>query len=180
MIVDIDISPKYYNYFSEFPPIFVNNNVSHNKRNNPITQNAHKTQNGPNGPINKKRKLVSVYKVKKVLLISPLLHWYVNHELLITKICRYIPANPEYIYKNFGDWVANERRKGKAEKAFETKAECANLIYNLAYGSTILNKEKLQSTKICNETNFIKHIYNPFLKDFQEYGDTIDHLIISV
>ena len=70
--------------------------------------------------------------------------------------------------------MANKRRKGKTNKAFETKAECAKLIVNSAYESTILNKEKIQSTKICNETEFKKNIYNPFLKDFQEYGNTIE------
>ena len=75
----------------------------------------------------------------------------------MTKIWGYILANSKTIYKKFGDWVANERRKGKVGKAFETKAECAKLIGNSAYGSTILNKEKIQSTKICNETEFKTH-----------------------
>ena len=66
------------------------------------------------------------------------------------------------------------KKKRKADKAFETKAECAKLIGYSAYGSTILNNENIQSTKICNETEFKKYIYNPFLKDFQEYGDTIE------
>ena len=84
----------------------------------------------------------------------------------MTKFWGYIP-DPKSIYKNFGDWVANERRRGKADKAFETKAECAKLINNSAYGSTILNKEKIQSTKICNKTEFKKYIYNFFLKIFK-------------
>ena len=41
----------------------------------------------------------------------------------MTKILGYIPANPKNIYKTFGDWVANERRKEKANTAFNTKAE---------------------------------------------------------
>ena len=41
MIVDIEVQPKYYNYFSKFIPIFVNLNVSNNKPNGPITQNDH-------------------------------------------------------------------------------------------------------------------------------------------
>ena len=43
------------------------------------------------------------------------------------------------IIKNFGNWNANERRKEKADKAFNTKAECAKQIGNSAYKSTILN-----------------------------------------
>ena len=115
-----------------------------------------------------------MYKVEKIPVITPLLHWYLNHGVRMTKIWGYIPANPKSIYKNFDYWVANERRRGKADKAFEAKAESAKLIGNSAYENTILNKEKIQSTKICNETEFKKHIYNPFLKDFQEYGETIE------
>ena len=40
MIVDIEVPPEYYNYFSEFLPIFVNINVSHNKPKGPMTQNG--------------------------------------------------------------------------------------------------------------------------------------------
>ncbi|MCP6769574.1 hypothetical protein NL529_32480, partial [Klebsiella pneumoniae] len=82
------------------------------------------------------------------------------HGLIITKIYGYVPATPLAIFKDFGNWVANERRKGKAEKAFETKAECAKLIGNSAYGSTILNKEKILTTKICDEDKFKRYIYS--------------------
>ena len=65
-----------------------------------------------------------------------------------------------------GIWVANKRRKRKGDNAFKTKEKCAKLIGNSAYGSTILKKEKIQSTKICNETDFQKiyivHLYNIF------------------
>ena len=64
MIVDIEVPPKNYNYFSEYLPIFVNLNITRSK---------------PEGKPIKKRKLVSVYKAKKILLITPLLHWYLNH-----------------------------------------------------------------------------------------------------
>ena len=133
IIVDIEVPPELYNYFSEYPPIFVNLNI---------------TRNGAEGKPNKERKLVSVYKAEKIRHITLLLHWYLNHGLRITKIWGYIPANPLSIYKDFGDWVANEKKIGKAEKAFETKAECAKLIGNSAYNSTILNKEKLQTTNM--------------------------------
>ena len=79
-------------------------------------------------------------KLKTIPLITPLLHSYLNHGVRMTKIWRYILANALSIYKTFGDWVANERRKGKADKAFETKAECEKLISNSVYRSTILNK----------------------------------------
>ena len=33
----------------------------------------------------------------------------------------------------------------------------------------LLNKEKIFTTKICDEDTFKRNIYSPFLKDFQEY-----------
>ena len=80
IIVDIEVPPEYYYYFSEFPRIFVNLHVSVNGPNGIITQT------GPNGPIIKERKLVSVYQVEKIPLITPLLQWYLNLGLIITKI----------------------------------------------------------------------------------------------
>ena len=50
MIVDIEVPSEYYNYFSEYPPIFVNLNI---------------TRSGPKGKPIKERKLVSVYKAEK-------------------------------------------------------------------------------------------------------------------
>ena len=61
IIVDIEVPPKYSNYFSKFPPIFVNLNVNVNE------------PNSLNGPIKNERKLVSVYKFEKIPLITPLL-----------------------------------------------------------------------------------------------------------
>ena len=55
----------------------------------------------------------------------------------------------------------------------KTKAKYEKLSGNNAYENTILQKVKIQSTKICNETEFIKNEYNSFLKDLKKYGDTI-------
>ena len=149
--VDIEVPEEYYNYFSEFTPIFINTKIG------------------------KDIKLVGIYKAEKIILITPLIKWYLNHGLKITKIYGYIRATPRKIFKEFGEWVVNERRKGKIDKAYATKAECAKLIGNSAYGGTILNKEKLFSTMICDFKKFKRNIYSPFLRQFEEYNpDTFE------
>ena len=53
IIMDIEVPPEYYNYFSEYPPIVVNLNF---------------TRNGPEDKPIKERKLVSVYKTERTFL----------------------------------------------------------------------------------------------------------------
>ena len=68
------------------------------------------------------------------------------------------------------------KKNGKADNAFDTKAECAKLIGNSAYGSTILYNDKMKSNKICNETDLKKYIYNSVKQDFQKLGNIIELL----
>ena len=111
MIVDIEVPPEYYNYFSEYPTIIVNLNI---------------TRSVPEGKSIKERKLVSVYKAEKILLITPLLHWYLNHGVRLIKIQGYIPATPLAIYKGFGDWIEMREEMIKLMKLVKLKQNVKN------------------------------------------------------
>ena len=49
---------------------------------------------------------------KKILLISPLLKWYLEHGLVVTKIYQTIQFNPKRCFKRFADQVSDDRRSG--------------------------------------------------------------------
>ena len=105
MIVNIEVPAEYYNYFSEYPPIFVNHNITGSKPKD--LRSAEQTERSDvkscDGKPIKKRKLVSLYKAEKIPLKTPLLHRYLNHEVRLIKIWGYILATLLSIYKGFGD-----------------------------------------------------------------------------
>jgi hypothetical protein len=159
--VDIKVPTKLYNKFLEFSPIFINTEVPVN-----IEDDMENVRS--------ERKLIGSLSAKRICLITPLLKWYLSHGLRVTKMYGHIKANPVKIFKEFGEWVADERRTGKIDEAYSTKAECAKLIGNSAYGATIMNKEKFLETTICDEADFKRKMYTPYLKDFNVIGDVFE------
>ena len=79
-------------------------------------QNYH-TKN--NIPFNKGKKLIGSYFGKEILLYSPLLKWYLQHGLVITKFHCAIKYTPEYAFKEFSNEVSDARRAGDIDKAYE-------------------------------------------------------------
>jgi hypothetical protein len=127
-------------------------------------QNYH-TQN--NIPFNKGKKLIGSYFGKEILLYSPLLKWYLQHGLVITKFHCAIVYTPECAFKKFSDEVSDARRAGDIDKAYELIAETMKLFGNSAYGKCITNKERFVSTTYGNEDNISKKINSPHFKDLE-------------
>ena len=58
------------------------------------------------------RYLVGSMFATKILLITPLLKWYLEHGLKVTKVYQFIQFNPVNCFKKFADTVSNDRRAG--------------------------------------------------------------------
>ena len=78
-----------YNKFLEFPPIFRNCTLKDGSR-----------------------KLISCMSTKNILIYHPLLNWYLEHGLVVTKVHGMIHSKCCKIFKSFGELVSDERRKG--------------------------------------------------------------------
>ena len=63
-LVDISVPDNMYNTVSEFPPIFQNCTIK----------------------ADKSRKLISCMSANKILIYHPLLKWYREHGLIVTKV----------------------------------------------------------------------------------------------
>jgi hypothetical protein len=79
--VDIETLKHLWNKFAEMPPIFVNKEIdnyktgSYNKELIMHLGEKHKEE----------RKLISCFSAEKILLLTPLLKWYLSHGLVVTK-----------------------------------------------------------------------------------------------
>ena len=118
-------------------------------------------------PFNKGKKLIGSYFGKEILLYTPLLKWYLQQGLKITKFHCAIKYTPEKSFQQFADEVSDARRAGDVDTSKELIAETMKLFGNSAYGKTVTNKENFVSTSYGNEDNISKKINSPHFKDLE-------------
>lgn len=64
--------------------------------------------NSENKRTTKSKKLIGSYFGKQILLYTPLLKWYLQHGLIITKNYSFIKASPYNTFKEFADKVSTQ------------------------------------------------------------------------
>ncbi|CAB4017246.1 Hypothetical predicted protein [Paramuricea clavata] len=103
-----------------------------------------------------RRSLIGSMKGDKILLATPLLKWYLEHGLGVTRIYQVMEYTPKPCFKPFGDAVSDARRAGDADPSKAIIADTMKLVgnryndkdfnfvfyyYNCSsYGKTITNK----------------------------------------
>ena len=83
---------------------------------------------------------------KKILLYHPLLQWYIDHGLIVTKVHSMIHCKKYKCFKSFGELVSDERRKGDEDEDYKIIGDEIKNIGNSAYGRTSMNKDKHATT----------------------------------
>ena len=108
----IHVPDKLKEKISEMQPIFKNTVVSRNDIGEFMKAYAdkHKLLTQP------RKSLIGSYFGTEILLITTLLKWYLEHELVVTDIQQVIEFTPSTCFKNFGETVSNARRSGDADK----------------------------------------------------------------
>ena len=105
--VDIEVPEQLLDKFSEFSPLFILSEVPEDQI--PQHMRDYKINTGRK-KIKNNKKLLGVMKAEKILLYSPLLNWYLNHGLQVTKIHKYISYTPGRPFKWFPEDVSGARR----------------------------------------------------------------------
>ena len=75
-----------------------------------------------------RRSLIGSIKGEKVLLATPLLKWYLEHGLEVTKVHQVIKFTPEPCFKLFGDAVSDARRAGDMDLSKAIIADTVKLV----------------------------------------------------
>ena len=116
--------------FSEFCPLFVISEVPEEQ----IPQHMKDYQiNTGRKKIKNNKKLLGVMKSEKILLYSPLLKWYLNHGLQVTKVHRYISYTSSRPFKWFPEEVSSARRAADNDKNKKQLGDTAKLKGNSFY-----------------------------------------------
>ena len=87
--------------------------------------------------------LISSYFAERILLTTPLVKWYLDHGLEITKIYEFIEYAPEKTFEKFGLDVSNARRLGDSDLSKTILGNTWKLIGNSSYSASLLRKDKI-------------------------------------
>ena len=167
--VDIEVPEQLLDKFSEFCPLFVISEVP--KDQIPQHMQDYKINTGRK-KIKNNKKLLGVMKAEKILLYSPLLKWYLNHGLQVTKIHKYISYTPGRPFKWFPEEVSSARRAADNDKNKKQLGDTAKLKGNSFYGKMIENLEKHMNTKFTTNEKLIDEIFrSPFFEDLEEVSE---------
>ena len=134
--VDIEVPEQKRKRFSEFCPLFVISEVPEDQI--PQHMKDYKINTGRK-MIKNNKKLLGVMKTEKILIYSPLLKWYLNHGLQVTKIHRYISYTSGRPFKWFPEEVSSARREADNDKNKKQLGDTAKLKGNSFYGKMIEN-----------------------------------------
>ena len=100
------------------------------------------------------------------------MRWYVNNGLEITAVYRTIDYQPQKIFEWFVKEVADNRRKGDADKEKALLAEVFKLLGNSAYGKFIEGVERQKRTLYTRDEDEVdKHLRPAWFDDLEEIGD---------
>ena len=166
--VDIEVPKELWPEFEEFPPLFINCGVPDSA----VPQHMHDyLQQSGRKRFPEQKKLLGVMSAKKILLYAPLLAWYLNQGLKLTAVYRTIDYEPREIFSWFVNEVANNRRKGDADKDKALLAEVFKLLGNSAYGKFIEAVERHTNTiYTCDEEEVDKSLRSARFKTLEEIG----------
>ena len=169
--VDIEVPEQLRKRFSEFCPLFVISEVPEEQ----IPQHMKDYQiNTGRKKIKNNKKLLGVMKAEKILLYWPLLKWYLNHGLQVTKIHRYISYTSGTPFKWFPEEVSSARRAADNDKNKKQLGDTAKLKGNSFYGKMIENLEKHMTTKFTRDEKLIDKIFrSPFFEDLEEISNGV-------
>ena len=130
--VDIRVPDHLKEKFSVMCPIFKNTEISRDDIGDFMKANAeeHNIMTQP------RRSLIGSMKGDKILLATPLLKWYLEHGLEVTKVYQVVEFTPEPCFKPFGDAVSDARRAGDGDPRKAIIADTMKLVSGYAFLGT--------------------------------------------
>ena len=148
-IVEVDIEvpqhwPCYFKhstpfqYFREMSPLFCTTEIhfeaiGHHMQKHVVTYNLSKAS---------RQLLVGGMKGEQMLIATPLLRWYLNHGMTVTKIYQVVEFQSQRCFQDFVSEVSDARRLGDDAPDTAIIADTMRVIVNSGYGSLIMDKTR--------------------------------------
>jgi hypothetical protein len=159
---DIETPEHLKGYFEEMCPIFKNIEIDPSDK-NIIGEHMYEYNKSKGANAAKKsKKLIGSYFGHKILIYTPLLKWYLDHGMIITKTYSFIKASGYKAFKPFMETVSNARREGDSDPNKKTIAEMMKLIGNSAFGRSGMDKTKHKEVKYTTDSKSEDRLTNHY------------------
>ena len=154
--------------FSEMSPLFVVQEILDCSI--PEEMKIYKEKTGRK-TVKRARKSLGVMKVKKILLYTPLIEWYLKDGLRLTAVHQFIEYEPGMPFSWFPEEVTNARRKADKDPLKKQLGGVGKLKGNSFYVKMIEDLARHKSTKFTLEERSVgKALRSPFFKNLEEIG----------
>jgi len=151
---DIETPEHLKDYFSEMTPIFKNTEIEPTEE---IIGKHMYDYNQTRGKNMSKasRKLIGSYFGKQILIYTPLLKWYLEHGMVITKTYSFIKANAHKAFKPFMEAMSQARRDGNADESKKMVGTMMKLVGNSAFGRSGMDMSKHKEVEFMSDDKSI-------------------------
>ncbi|GMF14286.1 unnamed protein product [Phytophthora lilii] len=153
---DIETTEHLKDYFSEMCPIFKNVEIDPTEEVIGKHMFDYNQSRGKN-MAKKSRKLIGSYFGKQILIYTPLLKWYLQHGMVITKTYSFIKANSHRPFESFMNQVSDARRGGDVDDSKTMIGDMMKLVGNAAFGRSGMDMSKHKEVEFLSKA---KTIYN--------------------
>ena len=170
--VDLYVPDHLKPKFQEMTPIFKNVDISIDNIGEHMKRFAEENECMPRP----RRALIGSYRGDKILLATPLLQFYLEQGLVVTKVHQAVQWCSKPCFRGFGDFVSNARRDGD-QGGSTVVAETAKTVGNAGYGRFIMDVSRHENinyeedeSKVCRAINSL------FFRDLQEISEGVYEL----
>lgn len=132
VLCDIEVPDSLKDYFSEMCPIFKNIEICPEDIGDQMKAFA-KQHNIMRRP---RQSLIGSMKGKKILLATPLLKWYLEHGLKVSRVYEIIEYTLKRCFEPFGHAVSDARRAGDADPSKAIIADTMKLVRTRSHTTT--------------------------------------------
>jgi G:T-mismatch repair DNA endonuclease (very short patch repair protein) len=141
-VVDIHTPEALKSKFRDMPPIFKCTEVGCDDAGDHM-----RTYCQNSGTLKRPRRMmISSYFAVKMLIATPLIRWYLEMGLKVTRVYMILQYSPQSCFKDVTEDAANKRRAADRDPSQKLAGESAKLLVNSIYGKCCENKARFCET----------------------------------
>lgn len=161
------LSPE--DYFSEMAPLFCTTEVAFSEIGEHMQTHAKEIGLSENP----RTLLIGGNRANKIMLATPLLKWYLEKGLVVTRIYTVIESAFMKCFSEFTKNISDARRKGDRDPTLSVISDTVKVEGNSAYGSLLLNKDKFTNISFVEGVdNASKKVNEPLFMKLTELDNT--------
>ena len=175
-----------YEYFKEMSPIFCTSKIPFESSGKHMQRYVEEMSMGQNPRV----LLVGGMSAQEILVATPLLRWYLQHGIVVTKIHQVVEYQQKRCFKGVVQGITEARRAGDTNPDLKIMAETKKTQGNSSYGALCMDNSKhtnvnyykghVNTSQAVNESNFRKLTCLDEDRQFYEVQSVKNRIIMGV